>query len=192
MKLGHRPSRGRRSAFAITNTELNVIAALAMIGLSSTSATGLHPGRDPVAARPAAQGACIRFAALTRRRPARESEAVDPETREALDGLERRLVESTAATHRLIAESEDRMRTYIDVRLTESEERTRRHFDVVGEALRDEIRTLAEGVTTFAQASVRRDAELGERMDRLEPRVLGLEARVSVLEQSRPRRRRRR
>lgn len=136
----------------------------------------------------------IGFVALTPRRRAGESEAVDPETREALDGLGRRLVESEERMRSHLedglAESEGRMRSYIDGRLTESEERTRRHFDVVAESLRGDIRTLAEGVTAFAEASMRSDAELGARIDRLEPRVLGLETRVSVLEQSRPRRRR--
>lgn len=145
---------------------------------------------------------------------------MDRETFEALDRFERRLSESAATTHRLIAdsetrthayvdgrfvESEERMRSYLDGRfvevdnrmrsfegrLTESEERTRRHFDVVAESLRVDIRTLAERIMTVAQSSVRRDAEPGDRIDRLEPRVLGLESRVSVLERSRPRRRRR-
>lgn len=145
---------------------------------------------------------------------------MDPEVLDALDRFERRLSESAATTQRLFADSEtrthahvdgrlgaseERMRSYLDGRfvevdnrmrsledrVTESEERTRRHVDVVAESLRVDIRTLAEGIMTVAQSSVRRDAELGERIDRLEPRVVGLESRVSVLERSRPRRRRR-
>jgi hypothetical protein len=76
-------------------------------------------------------------------------------------------------------------------RIEASEDRTRRHFDVVAESLRGDIRSLAEGVAVAAESSLRRDAELGERIDRLEHRVLGVESRVSTLEGHRRRRRRR-
>jgi len=39
-RASYRPARRRRSAFAITVTELNVMAALAIIGLSSTPKEG--------------------------------------------------------------------------------------------------------------------------------------------------------
>lgn len=123
-----------------------------------------------------------------------DSDAVDPEMREALQRLERGLREeiqaSAVATHGLIAESEGRTREHVDRRLAESEERTRRHFDVVAESLRASLQTVAEGVTAAVEGSMRRDTELAGRVDRLEHRVLGLESRVSVLETPRPRRRR--
>jgi len=121
-----------------------------------------------------------------------ESSDVDAETGEALGRLERDLREeiqaSTARTRESIVESEGRTRELI----AESEGRTRRHFDVVAESLRGDIRALAEGVMAVAEGSMRRDTELGGRVDRLEHRTLGLESRVSVLERPRPRRRRRR
>ena len=166
---------------------------------------------------------------MTDRGPRGQSSGVEPETREALERLERgprEEIQTSAAasrdeTRRLIAESGDETRGLIaGVRdetrgliaeareetrglIAEAREETRglianavaetrRHFDVVGESLRGDIRTLAEGVMAFADASLRRDTELGDRIDRLDQRVLGLETRVSVLERSRlPRRRRR-
>ena len=135
-------------------------------------------------------------------------------TRQALEQLEQGLRAdiraAAAATGRLVTESDERTRgqfadvrgsiaaldgrmqaEFADVRglVARSSEETRRHFDVGGEALRADIRSLAEAVVGFAESSIRRDSELGERIDRLEHRVLGLESRVSVLE--RPRRRRR-
>ena len=83
-------------------------------------------------------------------------------------------------------------RDALETRIVESEERTRRHFDVVAEALRGDIRVLAEGITAVAEGSMRRDTETNGRVDRLEHRVLGLESRVSHLEGPRPPRRRRR
>jgi hypothetical protein len=130
---------------------------------------------------------------------------VDQETREALERLEHGLRTDIAASedrtraqfeevHNRIAASEDRTRVqFEEVRnlIAASEDRTRRHFDVVAESLRGDIRSLAEGVMVVAEGSLRRDAELGERVDRLEHRVLGVESRVSGLEGSRRRRRRR-
>jgi hypothetical protein len=110
--------------------------------------------------------------------------------------IDARLVESEERTRGYIdarlVESEDRTRGYIDLRLVESGEQIRRHFDVVSESLRGEIRLLAEGIRAVGDSSARRDGELGERIDRVEHRVLGLESRVSALEQPPPRRRRRR
>jgi hypothetical protein len=108
---------------------------------------------------------------------------VDAETREALERLERGLRDEIQAS---AAATQAR----IEVRLTESEERTRRHFDVVSESLRGEIRLLAESITVVAEGSMRRDDELGARIGGVEHRVLGLESRVSTLEQPPPRRRR--
>ncbi len=127
---------------------------------------------------------------------------MDAETREALERLERSLRDeiqaSAAATQHAIAEwtraySDARLgelEARIEARLTESEDRTRRHFDVVSESLRGEIRLLAESIAGVAEGSMRRDDGLGVRIDGVEHRVLGLEARVSTLEQPPPRRRR--
>lgn len=121
-----------------------------------------------------------------------EIQASGVQTRELIVESESRtrelIAESEGRTHGRIAESEGRTHE----RIAESEGRTRRHFDVVAESLRSDIRALAEGVMTVAEGSMRRDTELGGRVDRLEHRTLGLESRVSVLERPRPRRRRRR
>ena len=61
----------------------------------------------------------------------------------------------------------------------------RRHFDVVGESLRGDIRGLAEGMALSIQRTAGRFAESGERTDHLEGRVLKLEVRVSCLEDGR-------
>lgn len=138
-----------------------------------------------------------------------ESAAVDLETRDAFERLERTLREEittrVGAVERTLREEIETqvagVRSYVDTRLVEtqsaletriveSEERTRRHFDVVGESLRGDIRLLAEGITAVADASIRRDTEINGRIDRLEHRVLGLESRVSHLETPRPPRRR--
>lgn len=95
-------------------------------------------------------------------------------------------------------------RAYIDERLQlstasllhqmcESEDRTRRHFDVVAESLRGEIRSVAELVALSNEQGDRRDDEQAARSDGLDGRVLRLEVRVSGLEADRkPRRPRRR
>jgi hypothetical protein len=134
---------------------------------------------------------------------------VDSETRDAFERLERNLrgeIEArvAGAERNLREEIETQVvgvRSHFDARLVEtrdaletrfveSEERTRRHFDAVAEALRGDIRLLAEGITAVAEGSVRRDTETNGRIDRLEHRVLGLESRVSHLETPRPPRRR--
>jgi hypothetical protein len=71
---------------------------------------------------------------------------------------------------------------------------TRRHFDVVAEALRGDIRSLAELMAISNERMEGRLNEHGGRITSLEGRVLGLEARVSTLEDGRtpPRPRRRR
>ena len=69
----------------------------------------------------------------------------------------------------------------------------RRHFDVVGEALRGDIRSLAELMAISNERVGRRMDEGDSRTGGLEGRVLGLEARVMILEDDRkPRRSRRR
>jgi hypothetical protein len=116
---------------------------------------------------------------------------VDLETRDALERLERGLHEEMAGVRSHFDVRLTETRESLEVRIAESEDRTRRHFDVVAEALRGEIRLLAEGVMAGAEGSMRRDTEIGGRIDVLEHRVLGLESRVSVLETPRSRRRRR-
>ena len=77
--------------------------------------------------------------------------------------------------------------------MRESESRTRRYFDVVGESLRGEMRGLAELIGLSNEESMRRDDQQAGRTDGIENRVLRLEARVRSLEDDRkPRRPRRR
>jgi polyhydroxyalkanoate synthesis regulator phasin len=73
--------------------------------------------------------------------------------------------------------------------IRESESRVRRHFEVVGESLRGDIRGVAELVALSSEALKRRDDELAERTDRLEGRVTRLEVRVKDLEDGREPRR---
>ena len=68
----------------------------------------------------------------------------------------------------------------------------RRHFDVVGEALRGDIRSLAELMAMSNERLGRRMDEGDSRAGGLEGRVLGLEARVTILEDDRRSRRSRR
>jgi hypothetical protein len=96
---------------------------------------------------------------------------VDEETRAAIERLDRSVREEIAT----------------------SAAETRRHFDVVAESLRGDIRTLTEAVAVSNETMGRRLAEHDTRSERLEGRVVHLEARVSILEDAaRPRRRRRR
>jgi hypothetical protein len=77
--------------------------------------------------------------------------------------------------------------------MRESESRTRRYFDVVGESLRGDIRGVAELVALSNEESRRRDDEQTGRTDGIENRVLRLEVRVKSLEDDRkPRQPRRR
>jgi hypothetical protein len=114
------------------------------------------------------------------------------------------VVEMRAYIGERIETSEAGTRAYVDERLQastasllqemhESESRMRRHFDVVGESLRADNRSVAEGTALVSQRTDRRDDEQAERTDGLEGRVLRLEVRVSGLEDDRkPRRPRRR
>ena len=80
------------------------------------------------------------------------------------------------------------LRTRLDAATAEM----RRHFDVVGEALRGDIRSLAELMAISNERVGRRMDEGDSRTGGLEGRVLGLEARVSILEDDRKSRRSRR
>ena len=84
-------------------------------------------------------------------------------------------------------------RAYIDERVGTSGAETRRHFEVVGESLRSDIRGVAEGVALLSERVDRGFHEQAGRTDGLEGRVLRLEVRVTGLEDDRkPRRPRRR
>jgi hypothetical protein len=107
---------------------------------------------------------------------------MDPELRGALD----RLAEGLRAE---IRSGDVETRAYVDISAVE----TRRHFDVVGESLRADIRSLAEFMSMAIEGMDRRAGEQGRRSDGIEGRVLGLDARVLILEDDRkPRRPRRR
>ena len=83
-------------------------------------------------------------------------------------------------------------RAYIDERVGVSDAGTRRHFDVVGESLRSEIRSVAEVVAPSIEKMDGRIGEQTGRGDGPEGRVLRLEARVLSLEDDRKPRRPRR
>ena len=55
--------------------------------------------------------------------------------------------------HAAIADAIEPLATRAELRaaIAESEERTRTHFDVVGESLRDDIRLIAEGLAALTQ-----------------------------------------
>ena len=72
-------------------------------------------------------------------------------------------------------------RAYVDASAVEP----RRHFDVVAEALRGDIRSLAELMAISIERMGRRLDEHDGRSTGLEGRVLGLEVRVSNLEDDR-------
>jgi hypothetical protein len=133
-----------------------------------------------------------------------ETWAVDPARREALDRFGSNLDRFAADLRGEIRSSAAETRAYVDERIQvstasllqqmgEFESRTRRHFDVVGESLRSDIRAVAEGMAASREQTERRlDRQTG-RSDGLDGRVLRLEVRVSGLEADRkPRRPRRR
>ena len=126
-----------------------------------------------------------------------ETWAVDPELRDALDRLGANLrgeMQTFAAGLRgEIQTSAAETRAYFDDRLQTSTVEMRRHFEVVGESLRGNIRAVAEGVALLSQRVDRGFAEQAGRVDALDGRVLRLEVRVKRLEDGRkPRRPRRR
>jgi hypothetical protein len=137
-----------------------------------------------------------------------ESWAVDPELRDALNQLTADLrgeirsgdvetrayvdtsIQASAAETRAyiderVGTSAAETRAYIDERVGTSAADTRRHFDVVGESLRGDIRVLAEAMALNKEGTERRFGEEAGRTDRLEGRVLRLEARVTILEDDR-------
>ena len=110
-----------------------------------------------------------------------ETRAVDPELRDALDRMAADVRSGDAET-----------RAYVDERVGASVVEMRRYFDVVGESLRGEIRSLAELMAIWMETADGRSNEQAGRTDGLEGRVLRLEARVLNLEDERKLRRPRR
>jgi hypothetical protein len=147
---------------------------------------------------------------------------VDPETGEAINRLSANVDQVGAKLDRFAADlrgeiqtlagdlrgeirsSAAETRAYVDERIQvstgglrqemgEIESRTRRHFDVVAESLRSDIRAVAEGVAASREQTERQLGEHTGRADRLEGRILSLEVDVSDLKAGRkPRRPRRR
>jgi hypothetical protein len=103
-----------------------------------------------------------------------------------------------------IRSTEVETRAYVDERIQVStasllqhmgdvESRTRRHFDVVAESLRSDIRAVVEGMAASREQTDRRIDEHTTRTDGIEDRVLRLEVRTTRLKADRkPRRPRRR
>jgi hypothetical protein len=112
-----------------------------------------------------------------------ETWAVDPEMREALDrfaaDLRGEIRSTKAETHAYVDEriqdSTASLLHQILDQIRESESGTRRHFDVVAESLRGDIRAVAEGMAASREQTGRTDGLEG-RVQRLEVRVSGLEA----------------
>ena len=115
---------------------------------------------------------------IDRPRELGETWTVDPELRDALNQV-------TADLRGEIRSGAAETRAYIDERVGTSAAETRRHFDVVGESLRGDIRVLAEAMALNKEGAERRFGEEAGRTDRLEGRVLRLEARVTILEDDR-------
>ena len=107
-----------------------------------------------------------------------ETWPVDPEMHEALD---RFAADLRGEIHTSAASLLQQMR--------EMESGMRRHFDVVGESLRSDIRAIAEGMAASREQTDRRLDEHGVQTDGLEGRVLRLEVRVTSLEDNRKPRR---
>jgi outer membrane murein-binding lipoprotein Lpp len=139
---------------------------------------------------------------------------VDPETGEAINRLSANLDRVGTNVDRLganvdrlgadldrlstdlrgeIRSTEAETRAYVDQRVQTSTVEMRRFFEVVGESLRGEIRSVAELVALSNEQRDRRDDEQAARSDGLERRVQRLEVDVSRLKADRkPRRPRRR
>ena len=114
-----------------------------------------------------------------------DTRAVDPELRDALDRM-------AADLRGEIRSGAAKTRVYVDERVGASDAETCRHIDVVGESLRRGIRGVGELMNIWIERMDRRINEEAVRSDRIEGRVLGLEARVSILEDDqKPRRPRR-
>jgi len=115
---------------------------------------------------------------LTKARERGETWAVDAELRDALNQLAEDLRGE-------IRSGDAETRAYIDEVVGASAAETRRHSGVIGESLRGEIRALAEAMAINNEGTQRRFSEEAWRTDRLEGRVLRLEASVTNLEDNR-------
>src|SRR5262252_6189605 len=113
----------------------------------------------------------------------RQFERVD-EQFEALQGQFEHVDERFEAVQRRFEE----FQVHVDERFAEM----RRHFDVVAESFRGDIRSLAELMAISNERTDGRINEQAGRLDGIDGRVLGLEVRVTRLEDDRRSRRPRR
>jgi hypothetical protein len=126
-----------------------------------------------------------------------ETRPVDPELREALNQV---VVDLRGGIQTLgtdlrgeVQSSATETRAYVDERIQASSTEMRRHFDVVGESLRSDIRAVVEGMVASREQTDRRIDEEARQRGGLEGRVVRLEVSVADLEDGRkPRRARRR
>jgi predicted ATPase len=117
-----------------------------------------------------------------------EIQSGDAELRDALGQLATDLRAEIRSGDAQLRDALGQLAVDLEVATTEM----RRHFDVVGEALRGDIRSLAELMAISNERVGRRMDEQDSRGGGLEGRVLGLEARVSILEDDQRSRRSRR
>jgi hypothetical protein len=133
-----------------------------------------------------------------------EIRSVDASLREALVDLRGEVHSADAGLHEALNQAvldlrgeirsgDAETRAYVDGRIQVSSTELRRHFDVVGESLRSDIRAIAEGMVASREQTDRRIDEEARGRGGLESRVVRLELRVKDLEDRRkPRRARRR
>ena len=122
-----------------------------------------------------------------------ETRPVDPELREALAQvvLDLRGEIQTLGTDLRgeLQSSATETRAYVDERIQASSTEMRRHFDVIGESLRSDIRAAIEGMAASREQTDRRIDEEARQRGGLEGRVVRLEVRVADLEDGRKPRR---
>jgi hypothetical protein len=68
----------------------------------------------------------------------------------------------------------DRLRTDLERKIETSASETRRHFDVVAERFMSKLQLVAEGVTMVDEKVDRLRADMEQRFDRVERRLLRL------------------
>jgi len=125
---------------------------------------------------------------------------MDQETREAFDRLDAKIDAQAAELRGGMVTLGTTLRgeivtlgTQLHAEMVTLREDMLRHFDVAVEIMRGDFAVVAEGLALANQRTDQRFGEQTKRTDRLEGRVLGLEVRVSRLEEGdRPRRARRR
>jgi len=108
------------------------------------------------------------------------------------DQTDRRIDESAAETRRYVDRSIQETRQYVDQSVQKSSEETRRHFDVVAEGLRGDVRLLAEllaeSVSSLSERieAVRQEAaaEAAETRTLIKLSYGQLDRRVTALERS--------